>query len=179
MKKIFLSIALIMALTVATKAQYAVRIADGKSCSLISQSQLKIYLQKISNLVNIAQQDKDKFGTTGAYPATAVHFHMYAKLAYDSLQATVNWLNTGRDNNAENTNYVEAMSIKSRVREIITNLTAVNHWAELSAIYHNSSYASCGKEEALRLLAEAVNILAYAGRCYTEPYKEIPAPNCK
>ncbi len=146
---------------------------------MISQTQLNIYLSKLKNLVAIAQQDKDKFGTTGAYPATAIHFHMYAAVAYDSLQATVNWLNTGSDNNPDNTNYVEAMSIKNRMREIITQLTTVNHWAELSAIYHNSPYASCGKEEALRLLAEAVNILAYAGRCYTEPYKEIPPPNCK
>lgn len=179
MKKTFLFIAMITLFTITIKAQYAVRIPDGKACSMITQSQLNIYLSKLKNLVNIAQQDKDKFGTTGAYPATAIHFHMYAVIAYDSLQATINWLNTGSNNNPDNTNYVEAMSIKNRIRDVITNLTAVNHWAELSAIYHNSSYASCGKEEALRLLAEAVNILAYAGRCYTEPYKEIPPPNCK
>lgn len=179
MKKIFLFITTISILSVTANAQYAVRIPDGKACSMITQSQLNIYLSKLKNLVNIAQQDKEKFGTTGAYPATAIHFQMYAAIAYDSLKATIDWLNTGSDNNPEITNYVEAMSIKSRIGEIIQHLVAVRHWAELSAIYHNSSYASCGKEEALRLLAEAVNLLAYSGRCYTEPYKEIPAPNCK
>jgi hypothetical protein len=179
MKKTIVFIAMAVLLSLAATAQYAVPIREGQACSMISQSQLNKYLGKLKNLLTIAEKDKDKYGTTGAYPATAIHFHLYIAAAYDSLKATIDWLNTGSDNNPENTNYVEAMTIKSSIREIITQLTAVNHWAELSAIYHNSPYASCGKEEALRLLAEAVNILAYAGRCYTEPYKEIPPPNCK
>lgn len=179
MKKIFLSGVIIAALSFTATAQYAVPLRNGQACNMITQKQLIIYQEKLKNLVNIAQQDKDKYGTTGAYPATAIHFHMYAAVAYDSLQATINWLNTGSDSNPEITNYVEAYSIKNRIREVISQLTTVNHWAELSAIYHNSSYASCGKEEALRLLTEAVNILAYAGRCYTEPYTSIPPPVCK
>lgn len=177
MKKLLLFIALTVVLTIPTKAQYA---RNAAPCSMITQSQLKIYLEKLNNLVKIAQQDKDKYGTSGAYPATAVHFHMYAAVAYDSLKATINWLNTGSDNNPENTNYVEAMSIKNRMAEIITQLIAVNHWAELSAIYHKSAYAACGREEAMKLLAEAVNLLAYSSQCYYEPYKkDIPPPNCK
>lgn len=180
MKKIISICALFVLFNCLTAtAQYAVPIRDGKACGMITQSQLKTYLRKLENLVNIAQQDKDKFGITGAYPATAIHFHLNARLAYDSLKAAVDWLNTGSDNIPDNTNYVEASGIKHWIRETISALLGANHWAELSAIYHNSSYASCGKEEALRLLAEAVNILAYAGRCYTEPYKEIPPPNCK
>lgn len=179
MKKASFLITLMLLLAIATTAQYAVRIPDGKACNMITRAQLKIYLGKLEGLVKLAQQDKDKYGTTGVYPGTAVHFHLYASVAYDSLKVTIDWLNTGSDNNPETTNYVEALTIKNRIREIISHLTAVNHWAELSAIYYNSSYASCGKEEALRLLAEAVNILAYAGRCYTEPYKEIPAPICR
>ena len=180
MKKILLFIVLINLLSITTKAQYAVRIADGKACSMITQSQLNIYLSKLKNLVNIAQQDKDKYGSTGAYPATAIQFHLYASIAYDSLKATVNWLNTGSNNIPDNTNYVEAMTIKSRMAEIITQLIAVNHWAELSAIYHKSAYAACGREEAMKLLAEAVNLLAYSSQCYYEPYKkDIPAASCK
>lgn len=179
MKKIILLTAFLSIVCLATKAQYALPVPAGKSCSYITQAQLKNYLGKLKNLVNIAQQDKDKFGTNGAYPATAIHFHMYAALAYDSLKATIEWLTIGNDNDPSVTSPVEAMSIKARMGEVIQQLVSVRHWAELSAIYHNSSYASCGKEEALRLLSEAVTILGYAGRCYTDPYKEIPAPNCK
>jgi hypothetical protein len=177
MKKIFLFIAFTTMLTIATKAQYARNTAP---CSMITQTQLKTYLGKLGALVKIAQQDKDAYGSTGAYPATAIHFHMYAAIAYDSLQATVNWLNTGSDNIADNTNYVEAMTIKNRMAEIITQLIAVNHWAELSAIYHKSAYAACGREEGMKLLTEAVNLLAYSSQCYYEPYKkDIPPPSCK
>lgn len=177
MKKTFLFIALTIVLSITTKAQYT---RNAAPCSMITQSQLKIYLEKLNNLVKIAQQDKDKYGISGAYPATAVHFHMYAAVAYDSLKATINWLNTGSDNIPENTNYVEAMTIKSRMAEIITQLIAVNHWAELSAIYHKSAYAACGREEAMKLLAEAVNLLAYSSQCYYEPYKkDIPPAACK
>lgn len=179
MKKIFLLSTMITVLYFSATAQYAVPLREGQACSLITQSQLNSYAGKLKNLVKIAQQDKDKYGTNGAYPATAIHFHLNASAAYDSLQVTINWLNTGSDNNPATTNYVEAMSVKSRMRDLISQLVAVNHWAELSAIYHNSSYASCGKEEALRLLTEAVNLLAYAGRCYTEPYTTIPPPVCK
>jgi hypothetical protein len=177
MKKTFLFFTLLIALSTTTKAQYA---RNAVPCSMITQSQLKIYLEKLNNLVKVARQDKDKYGTSGAYPATANQFHLYATIAYDSLQATVNWLNTGSNNNPENTNYVEAMSIKNRMAEIITQLIAVNHWAELSAIYHKSAYAACGREEAMKLLVEAVNLLAYSSQCYYEPYKkDIPPPNCK
>jgi hypothetical protein len=179
MKKTTLFIAMAVLFSIAATAQYAVPIRDGQACSMITQSQLNKYLGKLKNLLTIAEQDKNKYGTTGSYPATAMQFHYYAATAYDSLKATIDWLNTGSDNIPDNTNYVEAMTVKSRIREIMIHLAAVNHWAELSAIYHNSPYASCGKEEALRLLAEAVNILAYAGQCYTGPYKEIPPPNCK
>jgi hypothetical protein len=180
MKKIILISVILKALSFTATAQYAVPLREGQACTMITQKQLKNYLAKLKNLLNIAQQDKDKYGTTGAYPATAIHFHMYTSIAYDSLKATVEWLSTGNDNNPEVTSPVEAMSIKSRIGETITRLIDIRHWAELSAIYHNSSYASCGKEEALRLMAEAMNILAYAGRCYTGPYeKDIPPPSCK
>lgn len=177
MKKTLLFIALAAMLTITTKAQYT---RNAAPCNMITQSQLKTYLAKLGNLVKIAQQDKDKHGTTGAYPATAIQFHLYAAIAYDSLQATVNWLNTGSNNIPDNTNYVEAMTIKNRIAEIITQLIAVNHWAELSAIYHKSAYAACGREEAMKLLNEAVNLLAYSSQCYYEPYKkDIPPPSCK
>lgn len=180
MKKIILFTVLITLLSVTTNAQYAVRTADGKACSMITQSQLKIYLEKVGNLVKIAQQDKDKYGATGAYPATAIQFHLYATVAYDSLKAIVNWLNTGSNNIPDNTNYVETRNIKNRMAEIIVQLIAVNHWAELSAIYHKSVYASCGREEAMKLLGEAVNLLAYSSQCYYEPYKkDIPPAACK
>lgn len=180
MKKIFFIIVISYIFSIVVKAQYTAPIREGKACSMITQSQLKIYLSKLNNLVKIAQQDKDKYGSTGAYPATAIQFHLYASIAYDSLQVTINWLNTGSNNIPDNTNYVEAMTIKNRMAEIIAQLIAVNHWAELSAIYHKSAYAACGREEAMKLLAEAVNLLAYSSQCYYEPYKkDIPAPSCK
>jgi hypothetical protein len=179
MKKVFLFSLILSALSFKAAGQYAAQLREGKACSMITQEQLKIYLGKLKTLVNLAQQDKDKYGSTGAYPATSIYFHLHAVTAYDSLQATINWLNTGSNNNPSITNYVEAMSIKARFRQLISQLMDANHWAELSAIYHNSSFASCGKEEALRLLTEAVIILNYAGRCYTEPYTDIPPPNCK
>ncbi|MBN8674093.1 MAG: hypothetical protein J0L56_08165, partial [Chitinophagales bacterium] len=91
MKKISFHIITVFLLTTATSAQYAVRIPDGKACGMITRAQLKIYLGKLDGLVKLAQQDKDKYGTTGAYPATAVHFHLYASIAYDSLKVTIDW----------------------------------------------------------------------------------------
>lgn len=180
MKKIFFLIAITSITSLAVKAQYASRIPDGKACSMITQTQLKIYHAKLGNLVNIARLDKDKYGTTGAYPATAAQFHLYASIAYDSLQVTINWLNTGSNNIPDNTNYVEAMTIKNRMAEIINQLIAANHWAELSAIYHKSGYAACGREESMKLLGEAVSLLAFSSQCYYEPYKkDIPPPVCK
>lgn len=162
-------------------AQYGGSLREGQACNMITQTQLKNYQSKLKNLVNIAQLDKDKYGTSGAYPATAIQFYQNALMAYDSLQVTINWLNTGSNNSPDNTNYVEAMSIKYRMAwSIIPQLIAVNHWAELSAIYHKSAYAACGREEAMKLLAEAVTLLAYGGQCYYEPYKiDIPPPSCK
>ncbi len=179
MKKAFLFLVLLTILSTAATAQYAIRLPEGKACELLTQSQLKIYLGKLDKLVKLGQQDVDKYGKTGAYPATAINFHLAARNAYDTVQRMINWLNTGSNNLPDNTNYVEASGIMQWMRNVIENLAIANHWAVLSSIYHQSSYASCGKEEAIRLLMEAVNILAYAGRCYTEPYKEIPAPVCK
>ncbi len=179
MKKIFLLLVITTLLEYTSTAQYAIRLQEGQACSKISQSQLKAFLAKVKNLVNFAQQDKDKYGSTGAFPATAIHFHLYASTAYDSLQSIISWLNTGSNNDPEITNNVEASSIKTKLRDVIIQLMSANHWAELSAIYHNSSYASCGKEESLRLLNDALTLLAYAGRCYTEPYTSIPPPVCK
>ncbi len=179
MKKTLLFLAFIAILSSKASAQYAIRLQDGKACELITQSQLKIYLGKLGNLLKLAQQDVDKYGKTGAYPATAINFHLAARNAYDTVQKMVNWLNTGSNNLPDNTNYVEASGIMQWMRNVIDNLSVAHHWAILSSIYHQSSYASCGKEEAIRLLTEAVNLLYYAGRCYTEPYKEIPVPNCR
>ena len=175
MKKLLLLFWVNYLLSITASAQYTIPPATGKECAQITQEKLNIYLGKLKNLVNLAQQDKDKYGVNGAYPATAIHFHLYAYVAYDSLQKTVDWLSTGNDNNPKVTSFIEAMAIKDQMMiTVIPQLMAVNHWAGLSAIYHNSSFASCGKEEALRLLAEAVNILAYASRCYTGNYTEIP-----
>jgi hypothetical protein len=147
---------------------------------MITQSQLNIFAGKLKNLVNIAQQDKDKYGATGGYAATAVNFYQHAAIAYDTIQSVINWLNTGSDNNPEITNYVEAYSIKNwMMSNIIPQLATAHHWAVLSAVHHNSKFASCGKEESLRLLTEAVNLLYCAGRCYTEAYTNIPPPDCK
>lgn len=179
MKKILLYFVITMLLSNIVNAQYAIRLADGKACELLSQSQLKIYLGKLEKLLNTAQQDVDKYGKSGAYPATAINFHLAARNAYDTVQKMVNWLNTGSNNNPEITNYVEGSGIMQWMRNVIDNLAIAHHWAILSSIYHQSAYASCGKEEATKLLLEAVNLLYYAGRCYTEPYKEIPAPECR
>lgn len=179
MKKLFVLFVFIAALSHAGNAQYAIRLQEGKACELLTQSQLKIYLGKLSVLLKQANQDVELNGKTGAYPATAINFQLAARNAYDTVQRMINWLNTGSNNLPDNTNYVEASGIMQWMRNVIENLTIANHWATLSAIYHKSSFASCGKEESIRLLMEAVNLLYYAGRCYTEPYKEIPAPACK
>ena len=179
MKKILLCMAITALLSSASNAQYAIRLPEGKACELLTQSQLKIYLGKLDKLVKLGQQDVDKYGKSGAYPATAINFHLAARNAYDTVQRMINWLNTGSNNLPDNTNYVEASGIMQWMRNVIDNLSVAHHWAILSSIYHQSAYASCGKEDATRLLLEAVNLLYYAGRCYTEPYKEIPAPGCK
>jgi hypothetical protein len=179
MKKTILFLAFLTLLSYTGKAQYAIRIQEGKSCDMLTQSQLKLYLGKLDKLVKLAQQDVDKYGKTGAYPATAINFQLAARNAYDTVQRMINWLNTGSNNLPDNTNYVEASGIMQWMRNVIENLSVAHHWAILSSIYHKSSYASCGKEEAIRLLSEAVNLLYYAGRCYTEPYKEIPVPEIK
>lgn len=179
MKKILLCMAITALFSSAANAQYAIRLPEGKACELLTQTQLKIYLGKLGTLLKLGQQDVDKYGKSGAYPATAINFHLAARNAYDTVQKMINWLNTGSNNLPDNTNYVEASGIMQWMRNVIDNLSVAHHWAILSSIYHQSPYASCGKEEATRLLMEAVNLLYYAGRCYTEPYKEIPAPNCR
>ena len=182
MKKINLVIMLFLVFNCdRVTAQYGGSLREGQACNMITQTQLKNYQSKLQKLVNIAQLDKDKYGTSGAYPATAIQFYRNALMAYDSLQVTINWLNTGSNNIPDNTNYAEASAIKNWMAwSIIPALTAANHWAELSAIYHKSAYAACGREETMKLLVEAVNLLAYSSQCYFEPYKiDIPPPSCK
>ena len=108
MKKILLCMAITALLSSAANAQYAIRLQEGKACELLTQSQLKIYLGKLDKLVKLGQQDVDKYGKSGAYPATAINFHLAARNAYDTVQKMITWLNTGSNNLPDNTNYVEA-----------------------------------------------------------------------
>lgn len=160
-------------------AQYTIPPASGTECTRLTQAQLRVYLNKLKNLVNIARQDKDRYGDTGRYAAAAVNFHGHAVNAYDSLNRIVNWMSTGGDGNPAITSYAEAGHVMDEMRYIIRDLTNANWWAQISAIYHNSRFASCGREETLRLLAEAVNLLTYSSRCYIGSYRDVPPPVCK
>jgi hypothetical protein len=179
MKKILLFSFAITLLIVTAAAQYTIPPDRGNPCNMVGYSQLKEFSNRLYNLVQIAEKDKNEFGVKGAYPATASYFHLYAKNVYDTCVSILNWLQTGSDNNPEITNYVEGYSLKLRIGEMLPTLISINHWGGLSEIYHKSSYAACGRELALTLLAEAVNLLTYSSRCYQEPYKVKPIPDCK
>lgn len=160
-----------------TNAQSQYSPAKGNECTLLAQSNLKTFATNVKALLVLAQQDKSAYGTTGAYAAAANKFYANTKNAYDSVLRTVKWLETAGDNKPERTTYAEAAVILQHMWGIMNNLEKANWWASISAIYHKSKHASCGKEKALELLTDALNILINSNRCYTGAYKEIPA--CK
>jgi hypothetical protein len=178
-KSVFLLCLFGIFLSATISAQYTIPPVTGTECTRITQAQLKIYLDKVRNLVTIAKQDKDRYGDTGRYAAAALNFHGHAVHAHDSLKRIVNWMTTGGDGNPSVTSYAEAGHVMAQMPIIIHHLAQANWWAQISAVYHNSRFASCGREETLRLLAEAVNILAYSSRCYIGPYTGVPPPVCK
>jgi hypothetical protein len=179
MKKAFLFFITASLLYSSASGQYTIPPVSGTECARLTQAQLKVYLNKLKNLVNTARQDRDRYGDTGRYAAAAVNFHGHAVNAHDSLNRIVSWMSTGGDGNPAITSYAEAGHVMDEMRYIIRDLTHANWWAQISATYHNSRFASCGREETLRLLAEAVNILTYSSRCYIGPYRDVPPPVCK
>jgi hypothetical protein len=176
MKKLLLGIALSLCFQ-GINAQKKLVIPRGNQCALLSQSKLKEFAANIQLLVQLGQQDKSTYGTTGRYATAANYFYSHSKRAYDSTMRTVNWLNTGGDKNPERTLYSEASKIMQHMWGIINDLERANWWSTISAIYHNSEPASCGKEKALELLEDALDILKASNRCYTSAYKSIPPCN--
>ncbi len=161
-------------------AQYKIPPVTGTECTRITDAQLRIYLNKLNALVTIAGQDKAAYGTTGNHPLEATYFYDVAKMAHDSLRSVLNLLATGGDGNPETTIYSEAGTIWDQMRRhVINNLLLAHAYAQISATYNNSRYASCGREETLRLLAEGINILTYCSRCYIGPYSKVPSAVCK
>lgn len=155
-------------------AQYTIPPLAGTECNKLTQAQLKIFQNKVKELVNLASQDKAIYGTTGRSPGGAIYFYQHAKTALDSITVIVNTLGTGGDGNPAITSYAEAGYIMPQMANIINQLTASNWQAQISAVGNNSRFASCGREMSLKLLAEAVNLLTYSSRCYIGPYKEVP-----
>jgi hypothetical protein len=155
-------------------AQYTIPPPTGTECTKITQAQLKLFQKKVNELVNLATQDKATYGTTGRSPGGAIYFYQHAKTALDSITVIVNTLGTGGDANPAITSYAEAGYIMPQIANIISQLTAANWQAQISAVGNNSRFASCGREMSLKLLAEAVNLLTYSSRCYIGPYKEVP-----
>jgi len=161
-------------------AQYTIPPVTGTECTQITQAQLRIYQNKLNALVTLAYQDKTTYGTTGNHPLEATYFYNIAKIAHDSLRAIVDWMTIGGDHNPAVTTYAEAGTVWDQLKKyVINNLLLAHTYAQISATYNNSRYASCGREETLRLLAEGINILTYCSRCYIGPYSKVPPPVCK
>jgi len=171
--KIFL-LAVLLFSAVHLNAQYTIPPPTGTECTRITLSQLKVFQNKLKELLTLATDDKRVYGDTGRYAAAAVNFYVHAKNAYDSISRFNTWMTTGGDGNPAVTTYSEAGHLMDEIRYINRDLTHANWWAQISAIYHKSRYASCGREKSLQLLAESLNILTYSSRCYIGPFREVP-----
>lgn len=171
---LFLSLTWLCA-TSETKGQCTIPPPTGTECTKITLDQVRIFQNNLMELLTLATDDKRAYGDTGRYAAAAVNFYTHAKSAYDSISRFNSWMVTGGDGNPAVTSYAEAGHLMDEIRYIIRDLTHANWWAQISAIYHNSRYASCGREKSLQLLAESLNILTYSSRCYIGPYKDVPS----
>jgi hypothetical protein len=161
-------------------AQYTIPPVTGAECTRITDAQLRVYLNKLNALMALANQDKTTYGTTGNHPLEATYFYDVSKIAHDSLRSVLNRMATGGDGNPAVTIYSEAGTIWDQLRRhVINNLLLAHAYAQISATYNNSRYASCGREETLRLVAEGINILTYCSRCYIGPYSKVPPAVCK
>lgn len=181
MKKfIFLSFFSMLCFCYQTNAQKTTSPTLAKECTRVTVSQLRIYLNKLNALVTLANQDKTTYGTRGDHPLEATYFYNVSKIAHDSLKSVIDRLTTGGDGNPELTTSGEAGTVWNQLHtHVINNLLLAHAYAQISATYNNSRFASCGREETLRLAIEGINILTSCSRCYISGYPAVPPPVCK
>jgi hypothetical protein len=143
--------------------------AAGNPCASLTPVAIRQVIDTINRAHASATLDANANGTTGAYASAARDSLMYVTQARDKMVDLQTWLRTNNLDNPYVSNISAAYNVHGYVRETEVPLLYGQHWAMISAEYHNSAAAKKTFEETATASEQALALGAQGGRCHLSP----------
>jgi hypothetical protein len=144
--------------------------AAGNPCASLTPAAIQQVIDTINKAHASATIDASANGTTGAYASAARDSLMYVTTARDKMVDLQTWLKANNLDTPYVSNISAAYSVHGYVRETMVPLLYGQHWAMISAEYHNSLAAKTTFEETQTAAELALVLGAQGGRCHLGPF---------